>query len=643
MSQQPSVQPSVGFSRSRIFTYIVLLVAGLYTARLGYLQIIQGSTFRLKAEAQAIKQLKIEPFRGNMIDRNGRYIVRNAPGFSLTITPYEFTEESCNRLSRILHVPATQIMSEVQKAAQYNKFAAAKIPSGRDVDFEVISAIEELRDDLPGVDVIIDPKRLYAFSGNAAHLLGYTREVSERDLNSLGDYYDPGDITGKTGLERAYENQIRGRKGYSFVAVNKTGQRVAQFNDGKSDVAALEGFDLYLGLDAGLQELAENLMTGRRGGIVALDPNNGEILSYVSKPDFDLRKFASREGRAYYNELYRDAQKPLYNRASMPIYPPGSTWKMLMALAGLQEGIISPTSTFYCAGAFYYGNRSCACHGAHGNIALERALAVSCNSYFNQLGLKLGIDKFHDYGTMFGFGQKTNVDITEESRGILASRAFMDKRYGKNGWNNFRMVNLGIGQGELGVTPLQMAVYTAALANGGTLYQPHAVRAVYNKELKKKQIVSYASKKLAVDERHFAVVRSGMRLVVEQGTARAAAVPGVSVAGKTGTAQNPHGEDHSWFVCYAPAENPTIAIAIMVENGGFGAATALPIARQMLDFFFNKTWPVDVPRDSTWLRERTGSSPVSPDSIPQPTGPFATMQSKRVIAIPSRLAQAGDR
>ncbi|MCU0331347.1 MAG: penicillin-binding transpeptidase domain-containing protein, partial [Candidatus Kapabacteria bacterium] len=297
----------------------------------------------------------------------------------------------------------------------------------------------------------------------------------------------------------------------------------------------------------------------------------------------------------------------------------------------------------HCAGAFYYGNRSCACHGAHGNIALERALAVSCNSYFNQLGLKLGIDKFHDYGTMFGFGQKTNVDITEESRGILASRAFMDKRYGKNGWNNYRMVNLGIGQGELGVTPLQMAVYTAALANGGTLYQPHAVRAVFNKELKKKQVVSYASKKLAVDERHFAVVRSGMRMVVEQGTARAASVPGVSVAGKTGTAQNPHGEDHSWFVCYAPAENPTIAIAIMVENGGFGAATALPIARQMLDFFFNKTWPAEVRRDSTWLRERQSSSPIPPDSIPRPTGPFANMNTKRVVALPSRIAHVDGR
>jgi penicillin-binding protein 2 len=244
---------------------------------------------------------------------------------------------------------------------------------------------------------------------------------------------------------------------------------------------------------------------------------------------------------------------------------------------------------------------------------------------------------------MFGFGQKTNVDITEESRGILASRAFMDKRYGKNGWNNYRMVNLGIGQGELGVTPLQMAVYTAALANGGTLYQPHAVRAVFNKELKKKQVVSYASKKLAVDERHFAVVRSGMRMVVEQGTARAASVPGVSVAGKTGTAQNPHGEDHSWFVCYAPAENPTIAIAIMVENGGFGAATALPIARQMLDFFFNKTWPAEVRRDSTWLRERQSSSPIPPDSIPRPTGPFANMNTKRVVALPSRIAHVDGR
>lgn len=627
-------------SRQRIFVWIVFVIAGLYTTRLAYMQIIQGSDFRLKAEAQAIKQVKIEPFRGNMIDRNGRFLVRNAPGFSVTVTPYEFTSASARNLARILGVDTTTLMSEVATAARYNKFAATKLQSGRDVDFAVISAIEEQRDSLPGVDVIIDPKRLYAFDGNASHLLGYTREVSTQQLAQFGDLYSMGDITGQTGIERAYEAFIRGQKGYSFVAVNKTGQRVSAFNDGKSDVRALEGDDLYLGLDGGLQELAEKLLDGKLGGVVALDPSNGEILAYASKPDFDLRQFTGKALRKYFNQLYTDPAKPLYNRVSMPIYPPGSTWKMLMALAGLQEGVITKTSTFYCSGAFHYGNRSCACHGTHGNIAVEAAIQHSCNSYFNQLALKLGIDRFHQYGSMFGFGRRTGVDLIEEQPGILASRAFMDRRYGKNGWNQYRLVNLGIGQGEIGVTPLQMAVYTAALANGGTLYQPHAVRAVYSKSRRKRERVPIVHRSIAVDPQYFDIVRNGMRLVVQAGTARGAAVPGIDVCGKTGTAQNPHGQDHSWFVCYAPANNPTIALCVMVENGGFGATTAVPMAQKMLNYFFNKTWPTDLRRDSTWLRESTrpverdSAAPTPPaDSVPPTDGPFG----RPVATAPQRV------
>lgn len=616
---------------------MVLAIAMLYSARLAHLQIIQGARFRLKAEAQAIKQLKIEPFRGNIIDRNGRYIVQNAPGFTVTVVPYEFTGEACALLAHILGTDSAAIMDEVVKAARYNKFAAAKIGLGKDIAFDAIGKIEELRDELPGVDVVIDPKRLYSFDGNAAHLLGYTREVSEWHLSNLGSYYDPGDITGQTGLEKSYEVHIRGQKGYSFVAVNKNGQRVARFNEGLSDLPAREGFDLYLGLDAGLQELGEKLLDGRRGGIVGIDPRNGEIMVFISKPDFNLRNFTGRTSRSYYNQLHDDPEKPLYNRASMPIYPPGSTWKMLMAIAGLQEGLITRTSTFHCTGAFHYGNRSCACHGAHGNIAVEQALAVSCNSYFNQLGLKLGIDKYHEYGTMFGFGQKTNADITEEEKGILASRPFMDRRYGKNGWNQYRMVNLGIGQGEIGVTPLQMAVYTATLANAGTVYQPHAVRSIYNNVTKKREVIQHYARQLPIKSEYFEIVRNGMRMVVESGTARGAAVPGIKVAGKTGTAENPHGRDHSWFVCYAPADSPTIALCVMVENAGFGSAAAAPIAQQMMDLMFNGVWPATVPRDTSFLAPK--DTPATPMDIPDvPNGPFADPPTRKPEARPARMA-----
>ena len=293
--------------RLRILRYVILAISIVYIARLGYLQIIQGNRYKLRAEAQAIKQISTEPFRGMVFDRYGRAIVQNAPGFSLTITPYEFTKGACRTLGKILGVQDSLIWLEVRRAAAYNKFAAAKIPYGRDIPVELVAQIEEQRDSLRGVDIIIDPKRLYAFDGNAAHLLGYTREVAEWQLKKLGDAYAPGDMTGQTGLEKSYEVAIRGQKGTQFIAVNKNGKKVESFNDGKSDQFGLEGDDLYLGLDTDLQELAEKLLSSAKGSVIALDPSNGEVLCYASKPDYDLRQFAGKTARSYYNQkLYRD-------------------------------------------------------------------------------------------------------------------------------------------------------------------------------------------------------------------------------------------------------------------------------------------------------------------------------------------------
>lgn len=581
--------------RQRIFRYAVLALASIFVLRLGWLQIVQGGAYRLKAEAQAIKQIKIEPFRGIVYDRKGRAIVRNAPGFSIAITPYQFTEESCIRLSAILGVPDSLIWQEVHKAAAYNKFNPAKISYGRDIDFAVMSAIEEQRDELIGVDVIIDPKRYYAFEGNATHLLGYTREVSEWQLKQLGDSYDPGDITGYSGLESSYETYIRGQKGLQFVAVNNRGQRVASFNEGKSDQPPGEGFDLYLGLDVDVQVLAEKLMEGKRGGAVAIDPSNGEVIAFVSKPDFDLRKMTGRASRSFFNSVMTDPEKPQFNRASMPTYPPGSTWKMLIALACLQEGLITPTTTLYCGGSYNYGNKSMACHGAHGGVQLARAIQASCNVYFAQCGMKLGSNGMKKYASMFGFGEKAGMDIPsgEDARGRVPDSTYMDKIWGKRGWSPYAPANWGIGQGEVTVTPLQMARYTAAIANGGTLYQPHAVRAMYNKILRQKNDISFGATEIPIDKTYIDAVKKGMFMVVNEpgGTAFSVKIPDITMCGKTGTAQNPHGKDHSWFVCYAPADDPKIAICVMVENAGFGSTVAAPIAKQMVELYLKGRWP----------------------------------------------------
>lgn len=616
--------------RLRILRYVILAISAIYIGRLAYLQIIQGNRYKLKAEAQAIKQISTEPFRGMIFDRYGRAIVQNAPGFSVTITPYEFNELACETLSRIIGVPDSLIWQDVRKSASYNKFAAAKLSYGRDIPVELVAQIEEQRDLLRGVDIIIDPKRLYAFDGNAAHLLGYTREVAEWQLKKLGDAYAPGDMTGQTGLEKSYEVAIRGQKGTQFIAVNKNGQKVESFNDGKSDQYGLEGDDLFLGLDTDLQELAEKLLGSAKGSVVALDPANGEVLCYASKPDYDLRQFAGKTARSYYNQIYRDPGIPLLNRAANSMYHPGSTWKPLMTLMALQEGIITPKTKLMCAGGYQYGNRFAKCHGGvHGMIDCSFAIAVSCNSFFYQLGLKIGAERFHRYGTMFGFGQRTMMDIPsgEDGKGILPSKDYMDRRIGPKNWTPYAFMNWGIGQGEVNVTPLQLVAYTAAVANGGTWHQPHAVREIYSKTLRKKAKIAYESRPIPINREYFDVVKVAMREVVRNGTARGADIPGLNVCGKTGTAEASGGnKDQSWFICFAPLENPKIAMVVTGEGQGFGAAFAVPIARKLLELYFNRTWPADIARDSVWKR-KPGTTPQQPATNDQDEpiqGPFAS-------------------
>lgn len=631
--------------RFRIFRNAAMVICIVFAARLGWLQIIQGNRYKLKAESQAIKQISTEPFRGMIFDRNGRAIVQNAPGFSITVTPYEFTRESSLRLSAILGVEDSLVWREAQRAARFNKFAATKLSYGRDVSFDIVSKIEELRDSLPGVDMIIDPKRLYAFDGNAAHLLGFTREVAEWELKELGDAYAPGDVTGKAGLEKSYEAAIRGQKGLQFVAVNKNGQKVESFNDGKSDTPGLEGDDLYLGIDTDLQELAEKLLQGARGSVVALDPSNGEILCYASKPDYDLRKFTGKTARSYYNELASDPSIPMFNRASNSMYHPGSTWKPLMTLMALQEGIITPKTKLPCQGGYTYGNRFALCHGGvHGMIDCSFALQVSCNSFYYQLGLKIGAERFHKYGSMFGFGARTKVDIPsgEDGRGVLPSRPYMDRVYGPKNWTSYAFMNWGIGQGEVNVTPLQLVAYTAAIANGGAWHQPHAVRAIYSKTLHRRNTIAYETRQIPINKEYFDIVKQAMRLVVSSGTAKGADIPGLEVCGKTGTAQTSGGkQDQSWFICFAPKDNPKIAMVVTGEGKGFGASFAVPIAHKLLDLYFNKRWPADVVRDSTWLRKPgiTPQSQPAKDSGTDHQGPFARTEALRSPAMKRESVQ----
>lgn len=575
------------FARAgNILRIAIVVVLGVFIMRLMYLQVIRGAEYLQRSETQAIKQRARIPSRGCMYDRNGVMIVRNEPAFTITLTPSDVDTTTFPFLARLLHMPLEQLRTIYARALPYR---FQEVPIVRDAPLSIVAAIEEHYAELPGIELRTDVKRRYLLRAHASHLFGYRAMVDERDLATKGDYYTLNDYIGKTGIEASYEPFLRGRKGVQFVAVNAAGQPIERFNNGRSDIAAIEGADLYLSMDALLQEVAEEQMGNDHGAVVVLDPRNGEVLAFVSKPDYDLHPMETPASGEYFALLARDPSKPLFNRAMQTQYPPGSTWKMLMALAALHEGIIDERTTIHCPGSFTYGGRSFKCHGAHGTVDVRRAIQVSCNVFFYRLGQRIGIDNLYKYGTMFGFGQLTGIDIAGEKRGLLPSRAWFARRGVSGSLLDGRMVNLGIGQGELGVTPLQMAVYAATLANGGTLYQPHVVRAIYNKETGRMEKVAYGSVKLPLDPRHVRVVQEGMYAVcnIPGGTATNVRVEGVAVCGKTGTAQNPHGKDHSWFICYAPAENPTIAMCVMVENAGFGATRAAPIARTILDAYFH--------------------------------------------------------
>ncbi len=559
---------------------------GVFLLRLVQLQLVESGTYQERARAQAIKRLVIYPPRGIIYDRSGIPLVENAPAFTITVVPGEFFLERTPLLAALLGVDSIQLRRQLEDARRTARFTP--IPLVRDADFRTVAAVEENLAQLPGVMVELETRRVYRTPPRLAHVLGYVREINPQQLERLGDYYRPGSPVGYTGVEATYEPFLRGEKGYRFVVVNALGQPVAAFRQQRYDVPARKGFDLYLSIDARLQAVAERLLEGYRGAIVALDPQTGDVLALVSKPDYDPEPFNRRNAGEYYAELLQDPGRPLFNRALQSLYPPGSTWKMVVAAAALQDSLITERTQVVCAGGFAYGGRFYRCHHAHGVVNVVRALGVSCNTFFYQLGVRVGLERLSRMGSLFGFGRPTGIDLPAEGSGVLPSRSYYERRYGKHGWTEGgRLVNLGIGQGELSVTPLQMAVYAAALGTG-IVRQPHVVRAIFNPYVGKLQPLTHAEYRLPLRPEVLELLRQGMDEAVNApgGTAQAARLPGIRVCGKTGTAQNPHGKDHAWFIGFAPREAPRIAFCVMVENAGFGGAVAAPLARQLLEAFF---------------------------------------------------------
>jgi len=570
----------------RTIIYLAILISvAVIGFRLFEMQILNSESYELKSSDNSIKQVVVSPLRGIFYDRNMEVLVSNSPAYTLRIIPSDYDKNLNNILEKVIDADSGFISRVLEKNKHFSKYLPVKIKKG--IDFHVVAWIEENSDNLPGVDYIIEMHRNYPAGVSGSHMFGYIKEISAKQLELEKEYYKQGDNVGSNGIEKTYEKHLRGTKGKRFILVDSKRKNIGSYKNGADDDPSIKGYDLVLTIDADVQKIAEEEFEGKRGALVAIEPSTGEILALVSAPDYDLNQFSYLTSKDFLSKLYNDPEKPLFNRATMSVKPPGSTFKMLEAITALDLGLITPSTTFFCGGGFTYG-RFFKCHGIHGRVNVIKAIEKSCNTFFYQLIYKIGLERWKQYAEMFGFANKTNIDIGEETKGLIPDEKYYERIYGEK-WPRSIMASLGIGQGEVSVSTIQLALYTSLLANNGKSFEPHFVKGYFDERVN--ALVRYKFKKKTVDieEKHFDLVKEGMFKVVNgEGTATHIRSEDFEICGKTGTAQNPHGEDHALFVGFAPYDNPQIAFAIVVENVGFGGTHAAPIAKKIVEAYLNK-------------------------------------------------------
>lgn len=572
-------------TRKRI---VIIIIAGfsiIASFKLIKMQLLDNYFYQEKAIENSVRKDPIPAPRGVFYDRNNNILVSNKPSFTLEIIPSEYDTSNNYLIERILGVEKKYINNILEANKHFSSHVPVKIK--RNVDFNFIAWYHENKEHLPGVLYKVGLQRDYSFGVNGSHIFGYSKELSPEQYKRLKDKYDIGDYIGSSGIEKTYESYLRGTKGYKLTLIDSKQKTIGMYRQGEEDREAQKGNDLILGISKEAQKIAEEAFKDKMGALVAIQPQTGEIIALVSAPQYKLSDFASVTSSDIWTELSQDENKPLFNRATMSIYPPGSTFKMVIAAAALNEGIINKNSRINCPGGLQYGDRFFSCLHVHGSVNVVEAIEQSCNTFFYSLVLKLGLENLSKYGRMFGFGQKTGIDITEEIPGILPDSAYYNRVYGIRGWTKGFLVSLGIGQGEISATPLQLAKYTALIANNGVSYEPHVVRAYIDK--KTRDIVQFKRNKisLGIEQKNLDIIKEGMYKVVNspRGTARNIRLKDIAIAGKTGTAQNPHGEEHALFIGFAPFNNPQIAVAVVVENAGYGSTKAAPIALEVIKAF----------------------------------------------------------
>ncbi len=587
--------------RKTIIFIILVGTISLLSFRLFQMQIIENVKYSEKAANNSIKAIEEIPLRGIFYDRNMNVVVNNVPAYTLRITPADYDKKLTPLLETVLGVEPGYINKILSTHRIYSKFIPVRIKRG--IDFKVVSWLEENSEHLPGVDYIVEMQSGYPAGIRGSHMFGYTKEITPKLLEKHKEYYQPGDYIGYSGIEKAYEKFLRGKKGYTYMMVNSKRKEIGRFKNGAEDIPSIKGNDLELSIDEDVQRVAEEQLKGRRGAAIAIEPKTGEILALASAPDFDLNEFSYVTSKEYLQKLYSDPDKPFFDRATMSAKPPGSTFKIVEAIAALDMGVINTSFTVTCRGGQTFYGRYFKCDAVHGTLNVVHAIEHSCNVFFYNLIYKIGMDKWDDYVRRFGFGQITHIDIGDEATGFIPTPNYYIKRYGPD-WPKSIMASLGIGQGEVNVTPIQLAQYVALIANDGVTYTPHLVKGYFENKTRKFIPFSYKKIDVGINKKVFDIVKEGMFLVVNgSGTAVGIKSKEIQIAGKTGTAQNPHGKDHALFIGFAPFDNPKIAVAVVIENVGFGATYAAPVAKKMIEAYLLKnTLKKEVPQENQELK-----------------------------------------
>lgn len=586
------------------------VTAAILLAKLFIIQIIDDK-YKLDADNNSMVYSIIYPTRGIIHDRNGKILVGNKVAYDLLVTPREVEEFDTLGLAKVLEVDPELIRN---KMAEYRK-------NRRRIGWQTVVMLKQLPQEtymkfaevayrFPGFRGQARSIREYPYNAGG-NLLGYVSEVDANYLKRHPDEYKAGDYAGMTGIEAAREKELRGEKGYTIWLRNSKNRIESRYKDGEMDKEAIPGKDITTTIDAELQHYGQMLMQNKVGSLVAIEPSTGEILTMVSSPGIDVDMLA--DIGQHYAEISSNPYKPMFNRAVQAPYPPGSVFKLVNGLIGLEEGVVSPGTLYPCSMGYHFGRNKLGCHAHKSPINFEESIMMSCNAYYCYIlrdllenkkyeSIGIAMDKWKEYVMSFGFGQKLGSDFPSELGGFIPGSGYYNKVYGKGGWKATTVISLSIGQGEIGSTPLHLANLCATIANRGYYYIPHIIKDSENVSIEDKYRERHYT---MVDTTHFPKVVGGMYRAVNSGfgsggTASIAAVEGLEICGKTGTAQNPHGNDHSVFICFAPKDNPKIAVAAYVENGGFGATYAAPIASLLTEMYLNK----EIGESRKYLEER---------------------------------------